>query len=357
MSTLHFEPTQDNPYAWDIIQDTDQSFVEPYDELASFTKFLKINYVLTTFVGGILSFTLLYLIIFQTNGALKNYRKMLLICSVTDISYWAIDNLLGLKLKEKDGVYMVKFEGPAKDFDRPTRLVLIAAYVCSICFVNSVLPAQVYFRYYALTRSQFLSTGRTLGVFLLSFLAALPTFFLAYNGYGFTARVRPGFNYGELWYKEVPLPPVFYADVRSVYQKIYFFYGGLLISASYTAASVMGYLTVKKINLLYSSYSERTRRLQTQLSQYLIVQSIIPLIVSVTPLMLIVVPAFLYSDTGKACLFYGVLFSWIPILNPLITMIVIVPYRQVILQKLGVHKGMREVTSTNHPNRSKTESR
>ncbi|CAD5233675.1 unnamed protein product [Bursaphelenchus xylophilus] len=334
MLSLHFAPTTDEPYAWDYPSHDGQFPSEPLDELGCISVLLKANFLLTTIIGGLLSFTLFYLVCFKTTGALKNYRKMLFICSVNDVTYWAFDNLMGTKLKEKDGVFMVKLEGPIRFLEREPRLRIFSVYIFSACLVNSLLPAQVYFRYCSLLRSQPLSTAKTTILFLISFLAAAPNCYLAYLGYGSSAEVRPGYNYGKLWYREVPLPPVFYADIRSTKQKIYFIYGGCFVCMSYGVSVFFGYKTMQKMSTLYDSCSENTKRLQRQLNSYLFVQFIIPLVVCVGPMMYFVIPAFFYVDTGRPCLLIGVSLSWIPMLNALITMIVIVPYRRFLMRMI-----------------------
>ncbi|CAD5233677.1 unnamed protein product [Bursaphelenchus xylophilus] len=348
MLDIKLGASPNNPYAWDFPDEDGRFPSEPFDELGSISFVLHCNYIAATLIGGVLSFSLLYLVIFHTHGALRSYRKILLLCSFTDISYWAVDNIIQTKLKEKDGVFMVAMEGPIKHCSYQSRLIFLSIYIGLISMVNSVLPAQVYFRYYALTRTQPLTTAKTIGLFSVSVGVSVVCSILSFFGYGGSAGVRPDYNYGELWYREVPLPPVFYADVRSQIQKVYFFYGGALVALSYLIAIVIGYKTMKTIRRSYVSFSGKTRRLQAQLTQYLIVQSVIPLLVSVVPMMLLVVPQYFYIDTGRACLFYSVAFSWIPIINPLITMAVIIPYRRLILSKLCCAKRSYQVDSTGH---------
>uniref|UniRef100_A0A1I7RJW3 G protein-coupled receptor n=1 Tax=Bursaphelenchus xylophilus TaxID=6326 RepID=A0A1I7RJW3_BURXY len=92
-----------------------------------------------------------------------------------------------------------------------------------------------------------------------------------------------------------------------------------------------------------ASYSERTRRLQKQLTNFMFVQAIIPLFISVVPCLLIVATAFLYMDTGRMCCYCVIATSWIPVLNPIITIVVIVPFRRTVR---GLFRKRAAVNST-----------
>ncbi|CAD5233750.1 unnamed protein product [Bursaphelenchus xylophilus] len=348
--TIRPAPCEENPYAWDISSDNATVFVEPYDELGNLSKILLLNYTVTSLGGGILSFLMLYLVLFKTSGALKNYQNMLLICCSTDLIYWAVDNFMWMKFKETDGVFMIKMEGLAGHLGRPYRVFTMAFYVWIISFLNIMLPVQFYYRYHSLTRNGFLSASQTLALSFFSLILTLPNFFLSYASYNSSPEERPGFNYGTLWYQEYPMPNILFGDVRSVYQKAYFFYGGAIISVSFIIALVIGYRTLQRIKQMRDSYSDKTKRLQKQLSDFMIVQAMIPVCVCVIPVMSFVIPAFFYLDTGMMCVYSAIAVSWIPVLNPIITIMVIIPFRRIVC---GVfHK--RVVVNTSY-NRSTTD--
>ncbi|CAD5233752.1 unnamed protein product [Bursaphelenchus xylophilus] len=341
----HTAPYENNPFAWDVADENGDLPAEPYNELRFLSKLLFVNYTITSVGGGIASFLLLYLVLFKTLGTLKQYQNMLLICCATDLWYWSVDNFMYMKLGEKDGVLIVQMDGLAGFLNHRYRILTISTYMWTICMVNAMLPVQLYFRYYSLSRNAFLSTRQTLGLSFLSLLATLPEFIVAVISFSTSPMERPGFNYGTLWFKEYPLPPLVFGDVRSNYHKALFLYGGLVISVSHLLSTVIGYKTWCQIRQMHDSYSERTRRLQKQLTNFMIVQVVTPLFISVIPVMTIVIPSFLFIDTGRICLYSALMFSWIPVFNPVITITVIVPFRRFVL---GVVTRKRGLVHTGH---------
>ncbi|CAD5214813.1 unnamed protein product [Bursaphelenchus xylophilus] len=335
MMELHFEPTPENPYAWDYLDNETGIPDRPYDELGILSPVLRASYHLAFFTGGALSLSMLYLVLYRTSGHLKNYGRMLMLCSITDLSYWLMDNMLQLKARLQDGVFMAKFEGPAMYFSYNNQAVAMACYVATLAWIHSILPAQYYFRYYAVTRSQPLSGLQTASIYILSLLLALPLGFIAYPGYSRSATSRPGFNYGTLWYREVPLPKVLYADIRDIYQQLYFFYANLFVTASYLLSLYFAYKTVLFLKQNSSMYSERTKSMQNQLARALFFQTLLPIFVSIGPILFICVPSFFYMNTGKSALIFMNMTSWIPVFNPLLTIIAIVPYRRAVLECFG----------------------
>uniref|UniRef100_A0A1I7SJ94 G_PROTEIN_RECEP_F1_2 domain-containing protein n=1 Tax=Bursaphelenchus xylophilus TaxID=6326 RepID=A0A1I7SJ94_BURXY len=212
---IHNAPSLENPFAWDMVDDNFTAFYEPYDELQNLTAFLLTNYCITSFGGGIVSFLMLYLVLFKTSGALKKYRKMLFICCITDLTYWVVDNFMWMKVKEKDGVFIVKMEGLAGHLSFAYRAFTMAFYVWSTCFLNAMLPVQFYFRYYSLTRQIFLTASQTLGLCAIALVVTIPTLFFTFISFNRSPDEQPGFNYGQLWYQEFPLPELLFGDVVS----------------------------------------------------------------------------------------------------------------------------------------------
>ncbi|CAD5233676.1 unnamed protein product [Bursaphelenchus xylophilus] len=323
---------------------TSTEIIVPYDELGVISLLLRFNFIVTSFAGGILTTLLCFLVICKTEGTLRNYRSILLICSFNDIFYWALDNALAPKLKQTDGVFMIKIEGPARYFSHDVRLILVSIYIFAVCVICSQLPAQMYFRYHCLTRPRPLTTAKTVGLFLLSLVVASPNYYFVYMTLSSVDALRKKVDYNALWYKELPAPDVFFSDARSFYHIVYFVYGGLLISFSYALSLFIGVQTLKKTRRLYDSCSDNTKRLQNQLNNYLTVQSVVPLVVCITPLLFVIVTGFLYIDIGRICMLSAVFLSWMPILNSLITMIVIIPYRKWILQRLLCFKKPNEAS-------------
>ncbi|CAD5231177.1 unnamed protein product [Bursaphelenchus okinawaensis] len=204
---MHLKPTIENPFAWDF--PINGSFPEaPCDELGIVSALFRINHLCCSMVGGMTTVTLMSCVINCTNGVLKPFRKMLFMCAITELSFWIVDSLTQIKGKQYEDIVLIKVEGPLHYLRRPFHVIGTALYVFTACLSMTVLPAMAYFRYYALTRPAPLSTERTILLFLTSVVFALPAGISAYLSYDRSAEVEPGFNFGTLWYREFPLPPI-----------------------------------------------------------------------------------------------------------------------------------------------------
>ncbi|CAD5213247.1 unnamed protein product [Bursaphelenchus xylophilus] len=335
---LYFQPTPENPYAWDYSDNETGIPTEPYDELGAISLYLRFSYHLACLMGGLLSFSMLYLVLFKTTGHLKSYSRMLLLCSATDIMYWFMDNMIQMKAKLEDGVFMVKLEGPASRLPYAYHSVTMALYVVTLAWIHSILPAQYFFRYYAVTRSRPMTGFQTAALYMVSLAFAIPMGSIAYPCYAYSPTIRPHFNYGTLWYREVPLPKVLYADIRYIYQKLYFLYSNVFVTSTYVLSLYYAYGTIQFLKHNSDMYSERTKAMQKQLSRALFFQSCLPVILSIGPILLICVPSFFYLNTGRSALVLMNITSWVPVFNPLLTISVIVPYRRAVVACFAEHK-------------------
>ncbi|CAD5219071.1 unnamed protein product [Bursaphelenchus xylophilus] len=321
---LSFEPTEENPNAWDL-RPHERHELKPYEEFYLQT-IRRVTSQATVF-SGMVSFLFFYLVIFRTTGDLRRYKPIFLICSITDITFYMVNTFVQIKAKLKDGVFMVRLEGIAQDYSRNVQLFSVAGFVFALFLAITVLPSQYYYRYYILKYGQALPKVKTVALFSISYMVAIPFGVLAFFAYGYSA-CRAGFNYGQLWFPEVPLPVVFYADTRSPIMMMYFGVGGSIITAAYLVLLYIGYKTL--IHFKSGVYSNRAKSMQKQLTMFLITQSVIPIFVSSGPNVFLVVCCFLRLDPGILTTFVVDLMGLLPICNPVLSIFVIKPYRRTI---------------------------
>ncbi|CAD5217583.1 unnamed protein product [Bursaphelenchus okinawaensis] len=73
-------------------------------------------------------------------------------CAATDFLFWLADGLVEIKGKQYEDIVFVKIEGPLSYFSRTAHIIGVAGYITTACLSMTALPAQAYFRYYALTQ-------------------------------------------------------------------------------------------------------------------------------------------------------------------------------------------------------------
>ncbi|CAD5219073.1 unnamed protein product [Bursaphelenchus xylophilus] len=322
----HYSPTGENPYAWDL-QPWERTELKPYERF--YMEYVrKLTQQLTIF-GGLISFLFFYLIVFRTAGELRKYRPIFLICSLTDLFFYGINTFVEIKSKMKDGVFMLRLEGPAQRYSREVQLYAVSVFVATLGMAITVLPAQFYYRYYTLTRGKPLPIWKTMFIFSISYMVGVPMAILAYYSYGFGAP-RKGLNYGQLWYPDTPLPLVFYADTRDPVMMLYFGWGGTVITVAYMVLLYIAYRTLKHFNMQAQAYSRKAKSMQKQLTWFLIIQSVIPIFVSSGPNVFLVITAFLRIDAGILTTIVVDFMGLLPVCNPFLSILVIKPYRRIV---------------------------
>ncbi|CAD5231175.1 unnamed protein product [Bursaphelenchus okinawaensis] len=254
---LHKQPYYKNPYVWDFPINGEYP-TEPYDELGV--------------TGGVVTTTLLLCISYCTTGVLKPYKKMLYMCAITDFTFWLVDTFTEVKGKQYENIILAKMEGPVKYFSRWVHVTGVAAYVTTACLSMTVLPAQAFFRYYYMTRSRPLSTAKTVALFILALICALMPGSASWFSYDRSPEVNPGFNYGKLWYREVPLPILMIGDTNSFYQKVYFGSTAVLFTIAYFLLIMFSYYTSESMKVQHHTYTAKTKRVQKQMNAFLLCQ-------------------------------------------------------------------------------------
>ncbi|CAD5223996.1 unnamed protein product [Bursaphelenchus okinawaensis] len=339
-----------NPHVWNFLNETDEygNVTLPYDELAKFNFVCSIIFNLALVFGGIMSFTLLYLVLYQTTGSFKPYSRMLVMCCVADIFYWMIDHTLHQKSRQIDGVFLISLNGIGKYLSYEHQMILTGVYITTLVLTHTTLAAQGYYRYHTL-RYKPLSTLHTIIVFMLAVVAAAPSGVIGYMAFKHSTEIRPGFNYGTLWYKEYPLPALLVVDVQHIYQKLYYVISTITVSASYTFSILFAYMSVNHLRDFDHIYSKKTKLLHQKLSKCLLFQNIAPLFVSIIPILVMVVPLFFKITINQEITVFMIAISLIPAFNSLVTLLIISPYRDFVKKVLCrnfFHSSMSTVVNT-----------
>uniref|UniRef100_A0A1I7RJR1 G protein-coupled receptor n=1 Tax=Bursaphelenchus xylophilus TaxID=6326 RepID=A0A1I7RJR1_BURXY len=381
--TFHSAPTADNPFAWDIPDSNGNFPTSPYDELEVLNWYTSIHYAVTISVGAILVPCMIYMVLFHTTGALLPYKKLLLVCSMSDFFFWLLDSCGQLKVRMIDGVFVGTVTGPAKLLPRWGQLLAASLGVSLVCFTNATLPAQSFYRYYALTRGKTCDKLKTTLILAFPFVVNIVPFVLLYISFFESPKVRPGYNYATLWFKEYPLPLLLILDTRSSWDMAFIATAGLQITFGYLATVYFSYKTWRQLCVYADKYSPKTKVLQAQLARFLFFQisksvygasrprkstaklsrnerisassketvcficsggrvvsaldfcarrgGFDPILTtSIVPASLLAASALLRIDGGISTTVSVTLASWIPILNSLLTITAIVPYRRVL---------------------------
>ncbi|CAD5208380.1 unnamed protein product [Bursaphelenchus xylophilus] len=337
---IHPNASDYNPFAWDLPNNGTGLFTDGhYDSISLFTAFHKVSHFVTTIIGGMCSITLFYLVLFHCKGVLGQYGRMLLLCCVCDLTYWLVESLVNVKTKVNDGCLIARLEGVTKFTSYNSQAFFTSLYAMQLTMMVTILPSQYFYRYWSVCNSEPLSAWQTFGLYCISLFFAIILAVLAYPSYRFSGLARPDFNYGTLWYKEQPLPPLMIADFSSVYAQRYLIYCVSAFIVSYGICLILAIKTVRLMAENEQMYSSKTKRMQKQLTITLTLQTLMPLFISFGPVVCVCIGCFFRVDTGVMSLVVLGFASWIPVVNPVLTIWVIQPFRRTVFRWLYIKVG------------------
>ncbi|CAD5221009.1 unnamed protein product [Bursaphelenchus okinawaensis] len=252
--------------------------------------------------------------------------------------FWLANVATDLSAKQDDGVFIMVVNGLGKHFGRLTQISLVAWYAGSLCLVMTLLPAQAYFRYYYLKNKRLISRTKGICVILTAIIVTIPWAASFRVAFDVSANVWPEHNYAENWFKQSPLPTFVIGNIESIYTKLYFISGMFSINLPFAMFIYLCKLTVNIIHKDQHHYSDRTKRLHQQINTFLICQATITFGIAIIPSTIIFIPLFCHINMGLAPYVGFMLLSWIPMFNPLMSMIVIAPYRRVLFGRFVERK-------------------
>lgn len=264
---LHFEPWAMNPYAWDVPVNSSRTEDQFYSKIWPLERLISLSYAISSTVGGLLSFTLLFLVLFRTQGELRSYSRMLLLSCFADLSFW----LCGLAVeivskKQRHGVVTSTIILSVRLCVRPVDYIHISSRLLTEeqaerrrlldrahrlgpfsklrrpgdghdhlrCppgghVLHSagpvLLPLPCHCQvgtgrvFSNLNGSTLFSSGhilplhKTVLLYLTSLLPAVMMAVISWSAYRYSGQSRPGFNYATLWYEQRPVPTLIIGDI------------------------------------------------------------------------------------------------------------------------------------------------
>ncbi|CAD5233217.1 unnamed protein product [Bursaphelenchus xylophilus] len=255
---------------------------------------------------------------------------MLLLGCLSDIQIWASECLLQLISRIEDGVLILALEGPANALSPYVQAALVGWYGFSLALILVMQPANYYYRFVCIKNLTPPSITQSTLLYCLVFVISMPFGISTYFAFARSAEVRPGFNYSKLWYNIRPLPVLLPADTRSKYTQLYLAYAVICFGFAYTTCIYIARLTVVTLRYNQHMFSAKTMQMQAQLSTALFIQTALPIFTSVGPCMTIAASAFLNMDVGTAGIIMYTCLAWIPFFNPLLTLLIIKPFRSAV---------------------------
>ncbi|KAH7717101.1 Protein Y9C9A.5 [Aphelenchoides avenae] len=294
-----------------------------------------VNSLFTGSVSMIANLILLLLIYGRTSKELRVYSRILIQNCVVDMCYTATVLLTEAQIEFSNGATLMMMAGVFRHTPHPYNYNLINLYIVGLFSCVLFLPIQFVFRYYIVCHNKVLSTRKYALMCCTSLFVAVA--YTCLHAWTFMPRGNlQAYAYivdTPFWIDDTGKPPVFIAaDIKDLRIVILVTACMVLSSLAYAVILVANSCVLRKLKHHQHQMSRGTREVQKQLGRVLRYQAIVPLLVCVVPLALV----FVFGVFGvKTCgwgLMLTILVAWIPVLNPLSTIIFVRQYRSALLR-------------------------
>ncbi|CAD5227773.1 unnamed protein product [Bursaphelenchus xylophilus] len=278
-------------------------------------------------LGILLSFYVIFLVLFRThNGNVRVYKKMLIISTVIDIMYgcstaFSIPSYLFCEKK-----LFVLFENPVLP-DDPKLLLRAFQIQTFFIFINIlIVPIQFYFRYIVVCQRNY-----NFRMVLKPLLIALVYVFLH------AAMIQRTFEFRNEVYDEIlveqglDVKRVKYmvGDISKHHLLLYYMLNGLFMAClTYLLVGAYYCLTRRRLRKLKFSLSESTKRAQRQVGQIATIQAIYPMLCICTPCIMICTAPLIGLKSQLFGCICSTLSHIFPVLNALSVIICVPSYRR-----------------------------
>ncbi|KAI6184882.1 hypothetical protein M3Y97_00644500 [Aphelenchoides bicaudatus] len=349
-------PDPANPFVWNEHHYFENVTNLPYYKTNGYIVHASFN-MAAFLIGTFLTCLMAYCIVTKTPVNFRPYSKILWLSIATDTMALVINLLFQTRLKVVQGTILLHISGPIGflPFSWLSSLAFIQDFPCLIG--SPILVFQFYFRYITLktpnvnnsskqthlkhaktennSRKESPSMCRTFAYFCLASSPLIPVCICSYLSYTPHFESIPQVDYAQYWFKENPVPTLIVGSISSWATRFHIGGIGVITFICYTATIIFARLSVKELIDQSTRMNQRSKHLQRQFSQILIAQSLTSLFTAILPLLI----GALVFLSGVSVESMGLIImsgaTWYPALNPLNSLIFIVPYRRFCLRKMG----------------------
>jgi len=300
-------------------------------------KLIQIFDDIVSVFGFGLNFILLYLIIYKTSIRLRDYRPILLQNCLIDVFFATVNTLTKTLIDQKNGNFYMFMIGPLDSVPIPYNNLPICLWVFSLFYCLTGIPVQFVYRYILIVKG----TKVTFIHYCLLLASALvgALIYASWTVYTFwhdetrwqKAKIllEADSNYND------SIPKFVVASIDEWPLRILFFYAYFLVSVVYGIVIFCNMKVWSHLKTMESQMTVQVRDAHRQITTTLIFQAIIPCVVSLIPVITAVTMAVIHANVPTLGFILAMLYTIIPVANPLLTLIVVRNYRRNVLLMVG----------------------
>ncbi|KAK0402178.1 hypothetical protein QR680_016189 [Steinernema hermaphroditum] len=316
------------------------------------TSLLHLGCVINNGAAGLFSLImnslLFFMVWFRSISDLKNYRIFFLINIVIDFVFTiAFLSTHLIFINENSNVVFIA-SGPITQLGPTTSYVCLIIQIFFYPFVIMIIPCTYIYRYLLICRDIKLGKPKIFLMFFVIFILMQP-FMISTIHFHFTTP-----EYKEIYENMIRTVMEFESPENSYY------IGGRMASADFFTALISASITfsgsyiiiifcsmkiVTTLNSQRHVLSPTSRMLQKQLTQVLLIESVLPLFVFVIPMMFIIADTAFGMNFGKLNTVLLSILEWVPACDSAITLFCVRPYRRGVKKLFAMGKSSTTVES------------
>ncbi|KAL7075704.1 hypothetical protein ACQ4LE_005175 [Meloidogyne hapla] len=319
---------------------------------------IDINYIFCLIIGGILNLLVIWLVFKKTPKEMLVYSKIILQTSFCDLTFLIISFIVKPVLLLQDNTFMILENGFGNSFERPLNVIIYYIWIFNCFFISVGITVQFVYRYLILCRGIEIKTGRYFLMLTIAiiFEGILLGFYYCIGYPPIEARINNSNLLNFLEETTIVIHPVFFVDNSNIcwiaWLLSFSFFGIICYIIIFICSSKI----VRHIreNLIKSGFSSRLVDINKQMTLNMAIQASIP-VLEFVPSIITAVGIISGSSIDWLLLLLCPFLDWLPVLNPLVTIITVTPYRRTFIgiirkQQSSTHSVQKPIQLINQRN-------
>uniref|UniRef100_A0A7E4UTM1 G-protein coupled receptors family 1 profile domain-containing protein n=1 Tax=Panagrellus redivivus TaxID=6233 RepID=A0A7E4UTM1_PANRE len=297
-----------------------------------FLLFRLLNANIANCISILCNLLLVFLVIKKSTLHLRPYKKVLITSIVVDLNYTIASILNDVLFFVADDSYYVVPIGNMPQLPEPWYFLGVCWMLFSTYLLFTTVPIQFIYRYNLIVRGSELSIAKFLGLLIVPVTCTL--LYTIHFAFMIAPRETDVQVFGNFflqmnWTDSIGKIPKFYATKLNVpaATRATVFATGMLTTA-YATSGICAIMIALKFQKEFKNMSQAISTVQSQITKVLLIQTIVPLVVLIGPMMVHVLS---FSNSNIGSIVAMMMFTWSPVCNPIVAIIVLTPYRRFIV--------------------------
>ncbi|KAH7721263.1 7TM GPCR protein [Aphelenchoides avenae] len=296
------------------------------------------------------------LLIREKDETIKPYSRVLLQNCLVDVVYTFICLLVETCVEVDKGHYILIVNGCLRFLPLQWHYALSIVHLTSVALTVLIVPVEFVFRYLIVCKSVTLSTKQ---IYYMGAVALfICTFCSSFAGFAFTLDSEAGGGYDHhavdlIWPRDGnEAMVVLWASTKDPLFLTHIALTMFAEGVAYAVMIVTSIATYREIRKKKSRMTQKTLYAQRQMNRILITEASSVFVVGILPVICIFTMLFLEVSAVGYGTVLTMIHVWVPLLNPLTTLLLVRPYRRAIFGRLRSCRGRNSVHITYSPRRN-----